>query len=52
MNKRLLRDSARMGLDESLEMAATLQSIAQHTADQREAVQAFVGKRPPRYEGR
>jgi enoyl-CoA hydratase/carnithine racemase len=52
LNKRLLRDSARLSLDESLELAAGLQAIVQHTDDHREALQAFASKRQPRYVGR
>ena len=52
LNKRLLRDSARLGLHESLELAASLQSIAQHTEDHREALLAFTEKRKPQFHGR
>ena len=52
LNKRLLRDSARLGLHESLELAASLQSIAQHTEDHREALLAFAEKRKPQFHGR
>jgi enoyl-CoA hydratase/carnithine racemase len=52
LNKRLLRDSARLGLHESLELAASLQSIAQHTEDHREALRAFAEKRKPQFHGR
>lgn len=51
LNKRLLRESERLTLAQSLELAAGLQSIVQHTADQREAVDAFVTKREPRFRG-
>lgn len=51
LNKRLLRESERLTLAQSLELAAGLQSIVQHTADQREAVDAFVTRREPRFRG-
>jgi 2-(1,2-epoxy-1,2-dihydrophenyl)acetyl-CoA isomerase len=50
--KRLLRQSSRSDLPSALDLAATYQSIVQHTSDQREAVAAFVERRAPRYEGR
>jgi enoyl-CoA hydratase/carnithine racemase len=49
--KRLLRDSMRMDLPLALDFAAALQSIVQHTTDQKEAVAAFVEKRPPVFRG-
>ena len=52
LNKRLLRDSEGTSLARSLELAAALQSLTQHTADYREAVTAFVEKREPRFLGR
>ncbi len=52
LNKRLLRDSEGTSLARSLEMAAALQSLAQHTEDYREALTAFVDKREPRFVGR
>jgi enoyl-CoA hydratase/carnithine racemase len=52
LNKRLLRESERMTLGQSLELAAGMQAIAQHTADQREAVAAYVEKREPRYDAK
>jgi enoyl-CoA hydratase/carnithine racemase len=51
LNKRLIRQSAELGLPESLELAAAYQAIVQSTADQREAVTAFIEKREPRYTG-
>jgi len=50
--KRLLRESQRVDLPAALEMAAAMQSIVQHTHDQKEAVAALVEKRPPRFSGR
>jgi enoyl-CoA hydratase/carnithine racemase len=49
--KKLVRDSMRLTLADSLEMAAGMQALAQHTADQHEAVTAFFEKRPPRFKG-
>jgi enoyl-CoA hydratase/carnithine racemase len=52
LNKRLLRDSEFASLAQSLDYAAALQSIAQHTADLQEGVAAVVEKRKPRFTGR
>jgi enoyl-CoA hydratase/carnithine racemase len=52
LNKRLLRESQNMTLAQSLELAAGMQSIVQHTGDFHEAVGAFVEKRPPKYQGK
>jgi len=52
LNKRLLRDSERSSLAQSLELAAALQSIVQHTDDLREGVAAVVEKRKPDFKGR
>jgi enoyl-CoA hydratase/carnithine racemase len=49
--KKLVRDSMRLTLADSLEMAAGMQALAQHTQDQQEAVTAFFEKRPPRFKG-
>jgi 2-(1,2-epoxy-1,2-dihydrophenyl)acetyl-CoA isomerase len=51
LNKRLIRQSMNLTLDECLELSAAYQAIVQHTADQREAVAALVEKRPPRFTG-
>lgn len=51
MNKRLLRESRNAPLEASLSLAASLQGIAQHTQDHREAVAAAVEKRAPRFRG-
>jgi len=51
LNKRLIRQSMNLTLDECLELSAAYQGIVQHTADQREAVAALVEKRPPRFTG-
>lgn len=52
MNKRLLRESATQGLEASLALAASLQGLAQHTADHTEAVAAVVEKRAPHFTDR
>jgi enoyl-CoA hydratase/carnithine racemase len=52
LTKRLLRDSQQIGLAAALEMAASMQALAQHTGDQHEAVLAFTEKRKPKFEGR
>jgi enoyl-CoA hydratase/carnithine racemase len=49
MNKRLLRDSLNGSLEGSLSLAASLQGLAQHTDDHREAVAAALEKRKPNY---
>jgi 2-(1,2-epoxy-1,2-dihydrophenyl)acetyl-CoA isomerase len=51
LNKRLIRQSLNLTLDECLELSAAYQAIVQHTADQREAVAALVEKRPARFTG-
>lgn len=51
LSKKLLRESAGMSLAASLELAASMQALAQLTGDQREAVDAFVEKRRPRFTG-
>jgi enoyl-CoA hydratase/carnithine racemase len=49
MNKRLLRDSLGGSLEASLSLAASMQGLAQHTEDHREAVAAAIEKRKPNY---
>lgn len=51
MCKKLVRDSAAIGLPTHLEMAASMQALVQHTADQHEAVVAFLEKRKPTFKG-
>ena len=51
LNKRLIRQSMNLTLDECLELSAAYQAIVQHTTDQREAVAAVVEKRAPRFTG-
>lgn len=51
LTKRLLMEGRHVRLDTLLEMAAAMQSLAHATADHREAVEAFLGKRAPRFSG-
>lgn len=51
LNTRLLRESARLDLNASLEIAAAMQAVVQQTDDQYEAVAAAVEKRKPTYKG-
>ena len=50
MTKRLLREGQRSSLETLLELSAGYQAIAHKTADHREAVQAFIEKRPARFD--
>jgi len=52
LTKRLLRDSQQVSLPIALEMASSMQALAQHTRDQHEAVLAFTEKRKPKFERR
>lgn len=52
LNTRLLRESARLDLSASLEIAAAMQAVVQQTDDQYEAVAAAVEKRKPGYKGK
>jgi len=49
MTKRLLREGQRQDLPSLLELSANLQSIAHKTSDHREAVNAFLEKRKPKF---
>lgn len=51
MTKRLLLEGRHTRLDTLLEMAAAMQSLMHATADHREAVNAFLEKRKPRFSG-
>jgi 2-(1,2-epoxy-1,2-dihydrophenyl)acetyl-CoA isomerase len=51
LNKRLIRQSLNLTLDGCLELSAAYQAMAQNTADQKEAVAALLGKRPPHFVG-
>ena len=52
LTKRLINASAANDLDEQLEAEADLQGTAGRSDDFEEGVAAFLGKRPPRFEGR
>ncbi|MCE2404754.1 MAG: enoyl-CoA hydratase/isomerase family protein [Dehalococcoidia bacterium] len=52
LTKYLVHRSLDTGLEESLELAHAAQDIARATEDHREAVQAFLQKRQPRFQGR
>ncbi|MEZ5851718.1 MAG: crotonase/enoyl-CoA hydratase family protein [Hyphomicrobiaceae bacterium] len=52
LNKRLLRESQGVSLPIALEMASSMQAMAQSTADQKEAVAALLEKRKPTYTGK
>jgi enoyl-CoA hydratase/carnithine racemase len=49
MTKRLLREGEHASLETVLEMSAGCQAIAHKSADHKEAVQAFIEKRKPRF---
>lgn len=49
--KRLMREGQEQGLRQHLELAASLQAIAQHVPDHREAVSALFEKRQPMFGG-
>jgi 2-(1,2-epoxy-1,2-dihydrophenyl)acetyl-CoA isomerase len=51
MNKRLLREGQQQRLADVLELSAAFQALAHETEDHREAVDAFLQKRAPRFRG-
>ncbi len=51
MTKRLLLEGRMLRMDSLLEMAAAMQSLVHATGDHREAVAAFLEKRPPVFRG-
>jgi len=50
MAKQLLREGEHGSLASVLELSASYQAIAQKSADHREAVTAFIEKRPPKFQ--
>jgi enoyl-CoA hydratase/carnithine racemase len=52
LTKRLLREAQHSRLDSLLELSATMQALSHHTADHQEAVNAFLEKRVPNFQGR
>lgn len=52
MAKKLLRESQHQSLESLLELSATMQALAHHTEDHREALAAFGEKRTGDYTGR
>ncbi|WP_228001210.1 crotonase/enoyl-CoA hydratase family protein [Nocardia australiensis] len=51
MTKKLIQEGQSQSLNGHLELAASMQALAHHTADHHEAATAFVEKRPPRFTG-
>ncbi len=51
MAKRLLWDAQRMDIAGVLELSATMQAVAHATADNAEAINAFLEKREPQFKG-
>lgn len=51
LTKRLMREAIHSRLDTILELSAVFQAMAHKTADHTEAVDAFLAKRPARFEG-
>jgi len=49
LTKRLLREGQHQRLDSLLELSAALQVIAHKTPAHAEAVNAFIGKREPKF---
>ena len=51
LTKRLLREAQHSRMSDILELSAAYQAIVHETADNREAINAFVEKRPPMFTG-
>lgn len=49
LTKRLMREALHSRLDTVLELSAVFQAVSHKTADHAEAVDAFIGKRAPRF---
>ena len=52
LTKRMMKLAQRSELPDFLDLCATFQAMAHHTADHHEAVDAFLEKRTPHYEGK
>jgi enoyl-CoA hydratase/carnithine racemase len=50
LSKKLMRESGHMRLESLLEISASYQALAQMTPEHREAVYAFIEKRPPKFD--
>ncbi|HAC59592.1 MAG TPA: enoyl-CoA hydratase, partial [Rhodobiaceae bacterium] len=51
MTKQLLRQGMLTNFDTIMEMSASMQALAHHTDDHKEALDAFFEKRAPEYKG-
>ncbi|MFC4603953.1 crotonase/enoyl-CoA hydratase family protein [Rhodococcus kronopolitis] len=51
MTKKLLREGQHQSLESLLELSASMQALAHHTRDHREAVAAMLERRPPEFTG-
>jgi enoyl-CoA hydratase/carnithine racemase len=51
MTKRLMREGRQVSLQTLLEFSGAMQALAHATSDHKEAVAAFLGKRPPHFTG-
>jgi enoyl-CoA hydratase/carnithine racemase len=51
LTKRLMREALHSRLDTALELSSVYQAVSHKTGDHREAVDAFLEKRPPRFTG-
>jgi enoyl-CoA hydratase/carnithine racemase len=51
LTKRLLREAQHSRMSDILELSAAYQAIVHETADNREAIDAFIEKRPPVFTG-
>ena len=52
LTKRMLKLAQRSELPDFLDLCATFQAMAHHTEDHHEAVDAFLQKRAPVFEGK
>lgn len=51
MTKQLLRQGMTVSFDNIMELSASMQALAHHTSDHKEALDAFFDKRPANYKG-